>query len=316
MAVYSFATPRLTGLTSTAGVSDRWGFAARGLGFYDGTGSWTPTAATPWGTSSVAFDTTQNFYGTQTGIFGVGSPDLWEGWFNNWYMVCTDNTVALVGNDKRVAIQGAGGANVDMNNYGVRFRGPQTGTAALDARSSENLVPTIWAVHQPYQNGVIGTTHWYEETDDGVGVAYDYGTSGAAPTSFFQSMTNSTTDAAVGWRPATQNYIAAPKPNSSGVIAGFNITGINNAVGFGTFTPALGSPLNEYAYLEIEFVEGEFSDPPGGGAVGQGRCRDINPISLIRSTVQAVTCPGSVYRNSSKKSRCIRGRLDNNIKSS
>jgi len=292
MALYSFATPKLTGLTDTAGATDRWCFASRGLGWRLGAGTWTPTANTPWGTQTIVLDTTQNFYGTETAIAGPALQYRYKGWFNNWYIDCSDNQLAVVNFDKRIAIQGpiGGTTNLNKNNYGIRFRGPQTGTAVLNAYSSENLVPTIWAAHQPYQNGVIGTNIWYKETDDGVGVAFDYGSGGGT---LFSSMTGPDTDAAIGWRPSTQNYIAAPKPNSNGFIAGFNITGMAFVGTTGTFIPNT-TVLDDYAYIEIEFVEGEFGPAGGsGGVVGQGRCRDINPISLIKKTHLTVTCPGS-----------------------
>jgi len=178
---------------------------------------------------------------------------------------------------------------VAPNNYGIRFAGPSTGNSVIDAYTGNNLVPNIWIHTRNFQNGLAGPLgHWYESPDDGPGVISDYGQ--GTPGNLFSGIIGTPANAEAGWFPSSQSYVAAPKPNSSGFIAGFNITGINNAVGFGTFRPAAGSPLDEYAYIEIEFVRGEFSS---GGTFGGDVSRDTDPIGLIKVTRNTVTCPGS-----------------------
>ena len=293
MALYTFATPELTGITGTAGTSDKWGFASRGLGF--GTGipanQWAPTQPCNLGAgTTVQFDS-PNFFGTIVATLAPAplTPFIHEGWFNNWYINSTDSTVlpTIVG-DERIVVQNEIGT-VTPNNYGIRIAGPSTGNSTIDAWSGNNLVPTIWAAHQPFQSGIpYGVPFgWSNSPDGGLGVISDYGNGGAA---VFSGTIGTITNAANGWGPATQNYISAPKPNSNGFIAGFNITGIQNAVSTGTFNPTANPSLDDYAYIEIEFVEGDFTQPAGAGG---NVCRDINPISLIKYSYLNMTCPGS-----------------------
>ena len=288
MALYSFFTPELTGTQGTAPAArDKWAFSARGLGM--GTGGpanqWTTTPCNLGGLSTVLLDIPQ-VYATFTPIGGIAPPNEVVGWLNNWYIISREATnLPAASLDFQIVIQGEGGL-VAPTNYGIRFAGPDTGDAVIDAYTGNNLVPTIWVHTRNFQNGLYSMGQWYESPDDGPGVISDYGN--GTPGNLFSNIIGTTNNAAAGWFPSTQSYVAAPKPNSSGVIAGFNITGINNAVGFGTFNPS--AALEDYAYIEIQFVQGEFDS---GGTFGGRVSRDISPINLIKVTKNTVTCPAS-----------------------
>ena len=110
---------------------------------------------------------------------------------------------------------------------------------------------------------------WYDDTDSGVGVVSDYGP-GPPLSNIAAGIIGTVANAAAGWYPAVQNYIAAPAPGSSGVITGVIIYGIGSAVSGGTFSPS--ALLEDYAYISIQFVKGEFSNTlPGtfGGSVSR-----------------------------------------------
>ena len=283
MARYSFSTPQKTGVTNTQGTNDNWGFASRGLGF--GTGvpanAWATLACNvpaPGASFTIWLDIPQ-VYATFVGVVTTG-------WFNNWYIRAQDSTVVPSAGDEQIVIQDDTG-NTSHTNFGIRFSGPLTGNAVIDAYNGHHFVPTIWASHHPFQNGIT-SGQWYDDTDSGVGVVSDYGP--GTPTNIAAGIIGTTANAAAGWYPAVQNYIAAPAPGSSGVITGVVVYGIGSAVSGGTFSPS--ALLEEYAYISIQFVKGQFSS---GGTFGGSVSRDIpaSEIDLIKVTRNTVTCPGS-----------------------
>ena len=285
MARYSFSTPQKTGVTNTQGANDNWGFASRGLG--GGTGvlanAWATLACNvpaPGASFTIWLDIPQ-VYATFVGVVTTG-------WFNNWYIRAQDSTVVPSAGDEQIVIQDdAGGTS--YTNFGIRFSGPLTGNAVIDAYNGHHFVPTIWASHHPFQNGQV-SGQWYDETDSGVGVVSDHGP-GPPLSNIVSGTLGNVNNAAAGWYPTVQNYVAAPAPGSSGVITGVVMYGVGNAVSGGTFSPS--ALLEEYAYISIQFVEGEFSNTLPGtfGSVS----RDIpgSEIDLIKVTHNTVTCPGS-----------------------
>ena len=295
MATYSFATTRFTVSTDISGVLpnpypggiDPWGFAARGFARWDGPagGSWPSTAVCNIANFNTLLPDVNVMFGTFVGLNSTG-------WFNNWFINTNDSSAPCTAGDCRIVIQDYNG-NLSATNHGIRFIGPDTGNAELTATTGFNLCPGNWQTlkNQPYQNGIYptGPSAWYDDADCGYGYASDF-VNQIPSSNVVSGSVGTPPNAAAGWFPACENYVTAPKTNASGYIVGLSITGISNAISFGSLPWApVGDPLDDYCYVKIRFVKGEFTSTLAGASGSLSR--DIDPIDIIKVTRSSITCP-------------------------
>ncbi len=269
LATYSFATTRST---YSGGTTDYWGFASRGAGV-------DPIAPPGWASSidnggiglfAIDIDIT-NILGT----FGT----INSGWLNNWHITAVRGGTSPNW-EYPVVYNGIG--TVTTANHGIRFEGfpsttpSATPTSHITAYTSENLMPGHWTagIFGPYQGDQAAVP------DSGYGVANDRvpGSGTNVWENGFLGSTAATTNAANGWRPATANYVAAPRPNSSGKIVGLVLSGIGSAFDWGIWGPPQNTIPSQYEHkvtITISVVKGEFADrsTPGLNLAGDC-CRD------------------------------------------